>query len=207
MKSIEVLGKTTEEAIEEGLKNLGKKREKVEIEILESGSKGFLGLGSKPAKVRLTLKNDYETVAITFLEDVLEKMEIKCEIEVQDTQDALRVNLVGDNMGILIGYRGETLDSLQYLLSLVVNKENKDNDYKRVVLDTENYRKKREETLIRLANRLAANVERYNKKITLEPMNPYERRVIHSALQNHRGIVTHSEGDEPFRRVVIDIKR
>jgi spoIIIJ-associated protein len=208
MKNIEVLGKTVEEAIQEGLMNLGVKREKVEVEILENGSKGIFGfIGTKPARVKLTVKNDYESLAKDFMRDVLEKMDIQCEIEVEDTKGALRVNLVGPKMGILIGYRGETLDSLQYLLSLVVNRDNKENEYKRVVLDTENYRKKREETLIRLANRLARNVERYSKKITLEPMNPYERRVIHSALQNHPGVVTHSEGDEPFRRVVIELKK
>ena len=208
MKNIEVLGKTVEEAIQEGLVNLGVKREKVEVEILENGSKGIFGfIGTKPARVKLTVKNDYESLAKDFMRDVLEKMDIQCEIEVEDTKGALRVNLVGPKMGILIGYRGETLDSLQYLLSLVVNRDNKENEYKRVVLDTENYRKKREETLIRLANRLARNVERYSKKITLEPMNPYERRVIHSALQNHPGVVTHSEGDEPFRRVVIELKK
>lgn len=207
MKTIEIIGKTAEEAIEEGLKKLGVNRDKVNIEVLENGSKGIFGFGSKPAKVSLTLKNTYESLARTFLRDVLDKMGVQCEIEVEDTKDSLKVNLVGPKMGILIGYRGETLDSLQYLLSLVVNKDNKEHDYKRVVLDTENYRRKREETLIRLANRLARNVERYNKKITLEPMNPYERRVIHSALQDYPNIVTHSEGDEPFRRVVIELKK
>ncbi|MEG0641036.1 MAG: RNA-binding cell elongation regulator Jag/EloR, partial [Clostridium sp.] len=114
--------------------------------------------------------------------------------------------LIGPDMGILIGRRGETLDSLQYLLSLVINKENKDDKYKRVVIDTENYRKKREETLIRLANKLASRVKKSGSSITLEPMNPYERRVIHSALQGSKIVSTKSEGEEPFRKVVIELK-
>lgn len=208
MKILEITGKTVEDAIENGLKELRIKRDKVDVEILDQGKQGIFGrFGAKPAKVKLTIKNDYEALARTFLRDVLDNMGIKCEIHIKDEKDALRVSLVGPKMGILIGYRGETLDSLQYLLSLVVNKENKDSEYKRVILDTENYRKKREETLIRLANRLAYKVKRYNKSVTLEPMNPYERRVIHAALQNHPFVTTHSEGDEPYRKIVIELKK
>lgn len=208
MKMIEITGKTVEDAVLNGLNELKVKRDKVDIEVLDQGKQGIFGLlGAKPARVRLKLKNDYEAVAKTFLRDILDNMGIKCEIHIKDDQDALRVTLIGPKMGILIGYRGETLDALQYLLSLAVNKENKEHEYKRVVLDTENYRKKREETLIKLANRLAYKVKRYNKSITLEPMNPYERRVIHAALQNHPYVNTHSEGDEPYRKVVIELKR
>jgi spoIIIJ-associated protein len=207
VKKVEIAGKIVEEAIENGLKELKVKREKVNIEILEVGSKGIFGIGARQAKVRLTVIHDYETVAESFLKDVFEKMDIKCDINIKDNGEALRVTLVGPQMGILIGYRGETLDALQYLLSLVVNKENKDSDYKKVVLDTENYRQKREETLIRLANRLAYKARRYNKSIVLEPMNPYERRIIHSALQEHPDVSTHSEGDEPYRKVVIELKK
>jgi spoIIIJ-associated protein len=208
MKILEITGKTVNDAIENGLNELRVKRDKVDIEILDQGKQGIFGrFGAKPARVKLIIKNDYETLAKTFLRDVLDNMDIKCEIHINDEKDALRVTLVGPKMGILIGYRGETLDSLQYLLSLVVNKENKDNEYKRVILDTENYRKKREETLIRLANRLAYKVKRYNKSVTLEPMNPYERRVIHAALQNHPFVTTHSEGDEPYRKIVIELKK
>lgn len=207
MKNIEITGKTVDDAIESGLKELGVKKEKVEIEIIEQGSRGLFGrIGVKPAKVKLTLKNDYEAVARVFLRDLLDKMNIKCEIHIKDENDVLKVDLVGPDMGILIGYRGETLDSIQYLLSLVVNKENKEHEYKRVVVDTEHYRRKREETLIRLANRLAYKVKRYNKSITLEPMNPYERRIIHAALQNNPEVTTHSVGDEPYRKVVIELK-
>jgi spoIIIJ-associated protein len=208
MKTIEVTGRTVDEAIENGLRELRVSKDKVEVEVIEQGSKGIFGrFGAKPAKIRLKLKNDYETTARVFLREVLDKMGIMCEIHIKEDDDVLKVNLVGPKMGILIGYRGETLDSLQYLLSLVINKNNKESEYKRVILDTENYRKKREETLIRLANRLAYKVKRYGKGITLEPMNPYERRIIHSALQNHPDVTTHSEGEEPYRRVVIELKK
>ena len=207
MKKIEVIGKTIDEAIENGLKELNVKKEMVEVAIIEQGSKGIFGLGAKPAKVSLTLKNNYETVARRFLGDVFSKMDIQCEIDIVEKIDTLRVTLQGPQMGILIGYRGETLDALQYLLSLVINKENKDAEYKKVVLDTENYRQKREDTLVKLANRLAYKARRYNKSVILEPMNPYERRIIHSALQDHPDVKTHSEGDEPYRKVVIELKK
>ena len=207
MKKLEMSGKTIEEAIESGLKELNVKKDKVNIEILEQGAKGIFGFGSKPAKVKLTLSHDYTTVATGFLSDVFSKMGIEAQIDVKDKGDTLKITLAGPQMGILIGYRGETLDALQYLLSLIVNRENKDAEYKKVVLDTENYRQKREETLVRLANRLAYKARRYNKSITLEPMNPYERRIIHSALQDHPDVTTHSEGDEPYRKIVIELKR
>lgn len=206
MKFVEITGKNIDDAVENGLKELKLKADKVEVEVLEHGSKGLFGLGAKPAKVKLTVKHDFTTIANVFLTDILDKMAIKAEIHIEEDDDVIRVNLVGPDMGILIGYRGETLDALQYLLSLVINKENKDNDYKKVILDTESYRKKREETLIRLANKLAYKVNKYNKSITLEPMNPYERRIIHAALQSNPHVTTHSQGDEPYRKVVIELK-
>ena len=232
MKTLEIKGKTVEEAIESGLKELSASMENISYEVLQQPSRGFLGVfGVKPAIVKLSLKekavevkeariettntnlkdkketSQYEVTAKKFLRDVLNNMNIMCEIHVEDTKEALKVNLVGPDMGILIGHRGETLDSLQYLLSLVVNKEHKDQKYKRVVIDTENYRKKREETLIRLANKLASKVKKTGKDVRLEPMNPYERRVIHSALQGSKVILTRSEGEEPYRRVVISLKK
>jgi spoIIIJ-associated protein len=207
VKKLEIGGKTVDEAIENGLKELKVTRDKVSVEIIEQGAKGIFGIGSKPAKVILTVNHNYESAARDFLSGIFDKMNIEAEIDIKDKGDTLKVTLSGPQMGILIGYRGETLDALQYLLSLIVNKENKDAEYKKVVLDTENYRHKREETLIRLANRLAYKARRYNKSITLEPMNPYERRIIHSALQDHPDVVTHSEGDEPYRKVVIELKR
>ena len=207
-KWVEATGKTVENAIENGLRELGVTRDKVTIDIVESGNKGVFGLlGAKPAKVKLTLKKDYSAIAKTFLREVLDKMGIMCEIQIKEEEDVLKINLAGPRMGALIGHRGETLDSLQYLVSLVVNKENSDNEFKKVLLDTQNYRQKREETLIKLANRLAYKVKRYNKSITLEPMNPYERRIIHAALQNHPEVTTYSIGEEPYRKVVIDLKK
>ncbi|SEF98146.1 spoIIIJ-associated protein [Caloramator fervidus] len=206
-KWVEATGKTVENAIENGLKMLGVSKDKVEVEIIDKGSKGVFGLiGARPAKVKLIIKKDYEAIAKTFLRDVLDKMGLKCEIQIKDEDDILKINLVGPKMSVLIGHKGETLDALQYLLSLVINKDNEVNEFKKVLLDTQNYRKKREEALIKLANRLAYKVKRYNKSITLEPMNPYERRIIHSALQNHPDVITYSIGEEPFRRVVIDLK-
>lgn len=207
MKSIETIGKTTEEAIQNALKELNVTEDKVSIEVLEEGSKGFLNIiGVKPAKVRVTLKRNVADEAETFLRDVLNAMKIKSEIHIKEEKDELRINLVGPNMGALIGYRGETLDSLQYLLSLVVNK-NHDEAYKRVVLDTADYRHNRQETLKRLAQKMGDRVKKSRRPIKLEPMNPYERRIIHSSLQDNEYVVTHSEGDEPYRRVVIELKK
>lgn len=207
MKNIETMGKTTEEAIQNALKELNVTQDKVEIEILKEGSKGFLNIiGVKPAKVRVTLKRDSASDATKFLRGVLNAMKIKAEIHAKEENDELKIDLVGPNMGVLIGYRGETLDSLQYLVSLVVNK-NHDETYKRVILDTANYRQTRQDTLKRLANKMGDKVRVSGKTLKLEPMNPYERRVIHSTLQNNEYVTTHSEGDEPYRRVVIELKK
>jgi spoIIIJ-associated protein len=206
-KIIEATGRNVEEAVKNALNELNISRDKVDVEVLDGGTKGLFGLlGSKLSKVKVTVKNDYAYMAKSFLRDVLDAMDIKAEIHVQDTEDSLKVTLKGPNMGILIGHRGETLDSLQYLVSLVINKDNTGSEYKRLILDTENYRQKREETLVRLANRLADRVIKYRKSITLEPMNPYERRVIHSSLQNHKYVETYSTGEEPNRKVVIKLK-
>lgn len=207
MKNIETIGKTTEEAIQNALKELDVTKDKVEIEVLEEGSKGFLNIiGVKPAKVRVTLKRDSVGEAIKFLRGVLDSMKIKAEIHAKEENNEINIDLVGPNMGVLIGYRGETLDSLQYLVSLVVNK-NHSETYKRVILDTANYRQTRQETLKRLANKMGDKVRVTGKTVKLEPMNPYERRVIHSTLQNNQYVTTHSEGEEPYRRVVIETKK
>jgi len=208
MKVLESTGRTVDDAIKNALDELNISRDKVEIEVIDPGSKGLFGLlGSKVAKVRVTVKKDYCFIAKSFLRDVLDAMGIKAEIKVEEEGNNIKITMRGPNMGILIGHRGETLDSLQYLTSLVVNKDNGGDEYRRVVLDTENYRKRREETLIRLANKLAAKVRTTNRNISLEPMNPYERRVIHSALQDNPYVTTHSEGEEPYRKVVIELKR
>ncbi|WP_346937241.1 RNA-binding cell elongation regulator Jag/EloR [Clostridium sp.] len=207
MKSIEIIGRTAEEAIQNALKELNVTEEKVTIEVLEEGSKGFLNIiGVKPAKVKVTLKRDQLGDAKKFLREILNAMNVKAEIHIKEENNEININLVGPNMGVLIGYRGETLDSLQYLVSLVVNK-NHDETYKRVILDTVNYRQNRQETLKKLALKMGEKVRINGKTLKLEPMNPYERRVIHSTLQNNAYVTTHSEGDEPYRRVVIELKK
>lgn len=207
MKCIEMTARTVDEAIKNALKELNLTEDKVNIEVLEEGSKGlFKLLGAKPARIKATVKRDCCYDAKVFLREVLDSMGVKAEIRTKEENNVLKVTLVGPDMGIIIGYRGETLDSLQYLLSLVVNKGH-DEEYKRVVLDTENYRAKREETLKRLASKTAYKVRKTGRGFKLEPMNPYERRIIHSALQNDPYVETISEGDEPYRRVVVNLKK
>ncbi len=201
MKFVEKSGKSVEEALRLALIELEATREQVEIEVLEEGSKGFLGLGAKETRIRVSKKNSVIDIAKYFLMSVLKEMNIQADIEAELADDVLSISMAGDDMAILIGKRGQTLDSLQYLVSLVVNKDR--DHYLRVVLDTENYRAKRKETLEALAEKLAAKVRKSRKNVILEPMNPYERRIIHSALQNNPNVSTKSEGDEPYRKVVI----
>lgn len=206
MKVIEMTGRTVEEALKVALNDLNVTEDKVEVEVLDSGKKGFFNIGSRPAKIKVMVKRDYIYEAKTFLRDVLNCMKVKAEIRTKEEGNLIKVSLTGPDMGILIGYRGETLDSLQYLISLVVNKGH-EGEYKRVILDTENYRLKREETLKRLARRIADKVRKTGRSVKLEPMNPYERRIIHSALQDDILVDTYSEGEEPHRRVVVDLKK
>ncbi|HAA43491.1 MAG TPA: protein jag [Ruminiclostridium sp.] len=203
--SVEKTAKTVEDAINIALSELNASEEDVDIEIIDKGVKGIFGLiGSKQARVRVTIKESMADKAKEFLMEVFQKMDVDADVLTQEDKESVTIKITGDNIGILIGRRGETLDSLQYLTSLVVNK-NKQN-YKRVIIDIENYREKRKETLIKLANKLAERVVKYKKSITLEPMNPYERRIIHSSLQNHKYVETHSIGDEPNRKVMITLK-
>ena len=205
MDSLERSGKSIEEAIELALTELRAERSQVEITILSEPTKGFLGLGGKSATVLVTKKRDPEATAKTFIREISASMGMLIDVETKLADNHLYVNLKGDKMGVLIGKRGQTLDSLQYLLNLVVNKG--DAQYLSVTLDTENYRKRRKETLETLAFSLARKVKATKKDIVLEPMNPYERRVIHSALQNDKHVSTHSEGKEPYRNVVISLKK
>ncbi|MDP4177871.1 MAG: RNA-binding cell elongation regulator Jag/EloR [Bacillota bacterium] len=207
MKVIEMTGKSVEDAVKNALDELNVSEDKVNIEVIDEGSKGiFKLLGAKPAKVKVTVKRDPIYEAKQFIKGVLDSMGMKAEIRVTEEKNIIKINLTGPDMGILIGYRGETLDSLQYLISLIINKGH-DTEYKRVVLDTENYRAKREETLKRLAGKVASTVRNTKKVIKLEPMNPYERRIIHSALQDNEFVETYSEGEEPHRRVVVNLKK
>jgi len=207
MEFIEVSAKTVSEAITEACQKLGVTSDRLEYEVLEEGSAGFLGFGAKPARIKAGVKLSVEDNAKNFLKEVFEamNMEVVIEVKYDEKERAMDIDLSGDEMGVLIGKRGQTLDSLQYLVSLVVNKEAE--DYIRVKVDTENYRQRRKETLENLAKNIAYKVKRTKKAVSLEPMNPYERRIIHSALQNDKYVTTHSEGDEPFRRVVVTLKK
>lgn len=265
MDYIQVSAKTVEDAVLEAAMKLATTREHLEYEIIEKGSSGFLGFGSKNAVIRARAFSEEEienakakeTVSIEkeikkaepafekreekpekikrfentekkidsepevaekkesvgrkisaeeFLNQVFQAMDMKVDIKVNEDLEnhTLDIELTGDEMGVLIGKRGQTLDSLQYLVSLVVNKYSE--EYIRVKIDTENYRQRRKETLENLARNIAYKVKRTRKTVALEPMNPYERRVIHSALQNDRYVTTHSEGEEPYRRVVVTLK-
>ena len=207
MKSIEIEGKTVEEALEKALKELGLTRENVNVEVLEQGSKGLFNvIGVKRAKIKVTSKYDYIEEAKKFIDAILKSMQLNADINIVEENDTLRINISGKKMGLIIGYRGETLDSIQYLVSLVVNKHH-EIPHKKVILDTENYRSKREETLKGVAVKTAARVKKTGKSFKLEPMNPYERRIIHSTLQKNTDVNTYSEGEEPFRRVVIELKK
>ena len=207
MEFIEISAKTVNDAITEACQKLTVTSDKLEYEVVEEGSSGFLGIGSKPAVIKARVKSSVEDTAKDFLKDVFEAMNLAVVVNVKydEANNSMDIDLSGDEMGVLIGKRGQTLDSLQYLVSLVVNK-NVDN-YIRVKVDTENYRQRRKETLENLAKNIAYKVKRTKRPVSLEPMNPYERRIIHSALQNDKYVTTHSEGDEPFRHVVVVLKR
>lgn len=207
MDMITVTAKNVDEAVTKALIELGTTSDKLEYEVVEKGSSGFLGLGAKPAIIRAKKKETLEDRAVEFLEQVFGAMNMQVSISVSynEEEKEMNVNLEGEDMGILIGKRGQTLDSLQYLVSLVVNKTSA--DYIRVKLDTENYRERRKETLETLAKNIAYKVKRTKRSVSLEPMNPYERRIIHAALQNDKYVVTRSDGEEPFRHVIISLKR
>ncbi|NLV35396.1 MAG: protein jag, partial [Clostridiaceae bacterium] len=177
----------------------------VEIDIIDEGTKGIFGIGGKYAKVQVRLKDLRSDDGLLFLQNVFEGMDVDVDIEMEEDEESILLKVSGRDSGIIIGRRGETLDALQYLTSLVVNKRT--DEYKRVTVDIENYRQKREETLVRLADRLADRVIRYRRSVTLEPMNPYERRIIHSTLQDNDYVETYSVGEDPNRKVVITLKQ
>ncbi|MDD6202204.1 MAG: protein jag [Lachnospiraceae bacterium] len=199
--------KTVDDAITEACKTLSVTSDKLDYVVIEEGSSGFLGIGSKDAVINAKVKSSIKDKAKIFLDDVFSAMNMNVVIDASynEEEKELSIDLSGDDMGVLIGKRGQTLDSLQYLVSLVVNKET--DDYIRVKVDTENYRKRRQDTLENLAKNIAFKVKRTKRAVSLEPMNPYERRVIHSSLQNDKFVTTHSEGEEPYRHVVVTMKR
>lgn len=243
MEYKEFSAKTVDDAITAACQDFFVTSDKLDYEVLEEGSSGFLGIGAKPAVIKSRVKEEKEIVKETVKEPVKEvlkeektfvketakvsnvdakeveeaakkflgevfdamEMEVIVDAKYNDADKTLDIDMRGEEIGILIGKRGQTLDSLQYLVSLVVNRGQA--DYIRVKLDTENYRQRRKETLENLAKNIAYKVKRTKRPVSLEPMNPYERRIIHSALQNDRYVTTHSEGEEPFRRVVVSLKK
>lgn len=210
MEYIEFSAKTVSEAITEACRNLGVTSDRLDYEIIDEGSSGFLGIGSKPAVIKAAVKNEeisVEDKAGRFLNDVFAAMNMTVIVNVKydKAEENMDIDLSGEDMGVLIGKRGQTLDSLQYLVSLVVNKDTE--NYIRIKIDTENYRERRKETLENLAKNIAYKVKRTRRPVSLEPMNPYERRIIHSALQNDKYVTTYSEGEEPFRKVVVALKK
>lgn len=208
MDMIEVSAKTVSDAITEACQKLGVTSDKLDYQVVEEGSSGFLGIGAKPAVIKAAVKkSSVEEVARVFLNDVFQamNMEVAIDIKYNEEEKSMDIELSGNEMGVLIGKRGQTLDSLQYLTSLVVNKEQQ--DYVRVKVDTENYRSRRKDTLENLAKNIAFKVRKTRKPVVLEPMNPYERRIIHATLQNDKYVSTKSEGEEPYRKVIVYLKK
>ena len=207
MDFIEVSAKTYDEAVTEALVKLGLTSDQVKIEVLDKGSSGFLGIGAKPVKIKVTKNLTVDGYLNKFLSGIFEamKMEVTVHMQIDEEKRSISIDLEGNEMGVLIGKRGQTLDSLQLLVNNAVHKNFE--TYYKVKIDTENYRVRRKETLENLAKNVAYKVKRTKHSVTLEPMNPFERRVIHSALQNDKYVMTHSEGDEPFRHIVVSLKR
>ena len=209
LKSVEKTAKTMEEALESALEELGVSEDRVTVEILEEPSKGLFGfIGGKPARILVNVRPlDALTVGKQFLSDLFQSMHIAVELEVAvpEEEGPVAVNLRGEDLGILIGKHGQTLDALQYLTNLAANRDAEEKI--KFVIDVEEYRRRRAETLTRLAQRLASKVKRMGEPVVLEPMTPHERKIIHMALQDDRRISTYSEGEEPNRKVVIALKR
>ena len=207
MEFVEFSGKTVDDALTNALVALGTTSDQIEYEVIEKGSNGILGFGRRDAVIKVAKKSTPEDVVKDFLTDVFDKMNLEVEIitKFDEIEGVIEVELKGPEMGVLIGKRGQTLDSLQYLTNLALNR--KSDNYLRVKIDTEDYRRRRKETLENLAKNMAYKAKRTKRPVSLEAMNPYERRIIHSALQNDKYVVTHSEGEEPYRHVVITLKK
>ncbi len=205
-REVIVFGRTVEEAIENGLKELGVTADKADYEVIENAKKGFLGFGETPAKVKVICNVNAGMKAVEFVKKLVNNIGLDVEVKAEQINGKdTKITLEGESAGMLIGHHGETLDALQYLANLTANKSEDDEkgDYSKVTVDIENYRAKREETLRTLARRMAARVRKNNRNITLEPMNPYERRIIHSEVQNIEGVSTYSIGADDNRKIVI----
>ena len=208
MEFVEFKGKTLDEALMQASVELGCASTDLEYNVVSEGSTGFLGLiGSKPFVISARKKKTFVDDVREYLETLFKAMDIQADIKIEfnETDILFDFDVEGTEMGILIGKRGQTLDALQYLISLAVNK--KSDSYIRVKLDTENYRARRKETLENLAKNIAFKVKRTKRSFALEPMNPYERRIIHATLQNDKYVSTRSEGEEPYRKVIVYLKK
>lgn len=206
MKTLEIKGKTIEEAINNAIIDLGVDREEIDYEVLEEPSKGIFGIfGTKPALIRVIVKDNPVKKTTEVIKKIVSTMDLPVEIKVVENGQIINVNMQGPDLGVLIGRRGETLDALQYLVNLAVNKNLEKRQ--KIILDVEGYRYRREDTLQKLAQRLADKARRRGKSVVLEPMNAQERRIIHTALQKRDDIYTFSEGEEPYRKIVIAPKR
>lgn len=207
MKVVEETGQTVEEAVEKALAKLGVKREEAKIEVLEEPTRGILGLiKAKPARVRIEVEDDPVEVAEEFLAPIFKALRVNPEVRTRTDDNSNTVlEFWGDDLGIIVGRRGETLDALQYLTNLAVSK--KKGSYSRIILDVEGYRERRRQSLEKLAKKISARVERTGRRAVLEAMNADERRVIHLALQDNKKVYSFSEGDEPNRKVVIALKQ
>ena len=207
MEFKEFKAKTVEEALTIASMELGVASTELDYEVIDKGTSGFLGIGAKPAIVKAKKKDTFLEDIKAYLDNLFKAMEVESTVTIDYDKDegVMNIDVAGPDMGILIGKRGQTLDALQYLISLFVNK--KSESYIRVKLDTENYRSRRKDTLENLAKNIAFKVKRTRRSFTLEPMNPYERRIIHSTLQNDKYVSTRSEGEEPYRKVVVYLKK
>jgi spoIIIJ-associated protein len=205
VKQVTATGQTVEEAVESALAQLNTTKDKVEIDIIDEGKKGFLGIfGSREAIVKVTLQPDPIEEATNFLKNVSEKMGVNSDIKIIRDGKLVTFHLSGEKIALLIGKRGQTLNSLQYLTQLVANRYSK--QYLTIMLDAEDYRQRRNETLVQLADRMAQKVLKTKKEVALEPMPSYERKVIHTALMKYDNIKTYSSGTEPYRHIVISVK-
>ncbi len=207
-QEITVTAKTIEAAVNEGAEKLGVSSSAVTYEVIEQPKKGFLGFGETPAVVKVSFVSSPEMTALSFVKTLIRDMDIIADATISvipGSKRAFLINITGEEASVLIGHHGDTLDSLQYLTNLAANRREEDDDsnYTRITVDVENYRAKREDTLRRLARRMADKALRYRKNVTLEPMNAYERRIIHSEIQGIPGVTTNSIGADNNRRVVI----
>ena len=207
-KKIEIKSKTKEEAIQTALLKLGVEEKDIEVNVIQNPSKGFLGLiGAKDEIYEITvIKKEEIEIAKEFIENILIKSKINAKVNAIQEDNLIKISIEGKEATCLIGRRGETLDAVQFLTGLALNKINKDS-HMRVLVDIENYRSKREESLVRYARKVAREVAKTRRTKKLDYMNPYERRIVHSALQNDKYVITYSEGTDPYRRLVIEYKR